>query len=379
VGFDWSSSNLSVGEISNSGWATAMGGGNAWMTGYFEEVVWENNGSQCANQPNTVPGYSDMEVLMPTATLNTNTFKVSQVIGNQNIHHFVIPKGIANDLTLVATSSNNSQQVLNNISWEGATESANNPLEAKFIISNASKNVIRVKFYDAVLLEIRVWVVWATIGSSDIPNEEIFGSIGNPPGLGIALEGGYVFAHLISPSTIITDPDRPDLSGTRMNPPPGGNHPFNGGSLSGGADKKWDNSRQIRIKVLNPNNISNNDITDPVPTNSLNYPAIDAEGNDDTTTGSNLTPPEEINDPYNNNQILYGRDSPRIGLTHRSGVNGNTFEVRIHFREFTRLEIAGTWYRISDFYLWRRHFKFKKNNGLWENDGSSKALDNAGF
>jgi hypothetical protein len=91
VGFDWSSSNLSVGEISNSGWATAIDGGNAWMTGYFEEVIWENNGSQCANQPNTVPGYSDMEVLMPTATLNTNTFKVSQVIGNQNIHHFVIP------------------------------------------------------------------------------------------------------------------------------------------------------------------------------------------------------------------------------------------------------------------------------------------------
>jgi hypothetical protein len=202
VGFDWSSSNLSVGEISNSGWATAIDGGNAWMTGYFEEVIWENNGSQCVTQSNTVPGYSEMEVLMPTATLNTNTFKVSQVIGNQNIHHFVIPKGIANDLTLVATSSNNSQQVLNNISWEGATESANNPLEAKFIISNASKNVIRVKFYDAVLLEIRVWVVWATIGSSDIPNEEIFGSIGNPPGLGIALEGGYVFAHLISPSLL---------------------------------------------------------------------------------------------------------------------------------------------------------------------------------
>jgi hypothetical protein len=62
VGFDWSSSNLSVGEISNSGWATAIDGGNASMTGYFEEVVWENNGSHCVNQPNTVSGSSEMEV-----------------------------------------------------------------------------------------------------------------------------------------------------------------------------------------------------------------------------------------------------------------------------------------------------------------------------
>lgn len=62
VGFDWSSSNPSVGEISNSGWATAIDSGNASMTGYFEEVVWENNGSQCVTQSNMTSGSSEMEV-----------------------------------------------------------------------------------------------------------------------------------------------------------------------------------------------------------------------------------------------------------------------------------------------------------------------------
>lgn len=187
--------------------------------------------------------------------------------------------------------------------------------------------------------------MWATIASSDRANDEYLGDVGNPGGLGLLIEGGYNFAHAILPSTIITDPDRPDLSGANTTAPPGGNHPFLPGSLSTGAKKKWDNSRQIRIKVLNPNNISNNDIIQPVPTDFLNYPTNDVEGNDDTH------PDEETNDPYNNNQILTGTDSHRIGLAHRGGVNGNTFEVRFHFREFTRLEIAGTWYRIPDFYL----------------------------
>ncbi|MHC4475352.1 MAG: hypothetical protein ACYTEL_06895 [Planctomycetota bacterium] len=66
---------------------------------------------------------------------------------------------------------------------------------------------------------------------------------------------------------------------------------------------------------------------------------------------------------------------------------------------FARLNIGGTWYGISGWYLWKVHFKFKKQNEsesaygldfnndgdtndtvpIWRNDGSFMGLDNSGF
>lgn len=46
-GFNWFSSNISVAGIDSDGWATAMNGGTAYLTGYFEEVVWTSNGYYC--------------------------------------------------------------------------------------------------------------------------------------------------------------------------------------------------------------------------------------------------------------------------------------------------------------------------------------------
>jgi hypothetical protein len=53
---------LGVGEISYNGWATAIDSGNALMTGYFEEVVWESNTYYCESQSNTVSDTGVMEV-----------------------------------------------------------------------------------------------------------------------------------------------------------------------------------------------------------------------------------------------------------------------------------------------------------------------------
>ncbi|HEX8196260.1 MAG TPA: hypothetical protein VF571_08735 [Pyrinomonadaceae bacterium] len=179
--------------------------------------------------------------------------------------------------------------------------------------------------------------------------------------------------------SLITDPNRPNFSGAKSNTngPPGGNHPINGNSLTGGADKKWDNSRQIRFKILNPNNISASDTTfvSAFPSDLTNYPLDDFVGNDDITT----TDPE-TNDPYSNNGVLTGHDVPITAICDRAGAVGDTFESRLHFREFTRLEIEGTWHRISDFYPWRFHRKLKKvSGGWWADDNSILALDNSGF
>jgi hypothetical protein len=315
--------------------------------------------------------------------------EVTAKLGNTDIIHFVTPKGSTNDLvTLTATISPDNQANRNKINWDGATESANNPLVATVSKSSAAKNVVKIKYSGNTIKELRVWVVWATITSSlDFPITPISGTSGNPAGPANGIEGGYNFTHTIQPSTIITDSNRPDFCGnpnpltcvTNMTAPTGTNHPIQGTSLSGGANKKWDASRQIRFKILNPNNISYNDTSfstfGGMPSDLLSYPSDNAEGNDDANQG------DEIIELYTQAKsgIILSQDTPPTAINARAGIDGNTFESRLQFREFTRLEIQGVWHRISDFYEWKFHRKLKKDNGKWVNDNSILALGNSGF
>ncbi|MBK8538394.1 MAG: hypothetical protein IPL59_26965 [Candidatus Competibacteraceae bacterium] len=90
---------------------------------------------------------------------------------------------------------------------------------------------------------------------------------------------------------------------------------------------------------------------------------------------------DENNDPYTAPNIgkLLGSDTPSRGILHSSGANGNTVEWRIHFMEFTRLEINRKWYLISDYIPWRVHYKLKKESGKWKDNASNKATNNNGF
>jgi hypothetical protein len=328
-----------------------------------------------------ISGNTDVTVIPPPQVSDVSAVgatKNTQITGNQNIIHFVTPKGEASSqVTLTATISPNNPQILSHIDWEGAVESPTNPLQATVSKSSASKNIIKIKFGNTILKEMRVWVVWATISSTDIPITSFNATTGNPAGKANAIKGGYYFTHTIQPSQVITDTDRPDFGGTNVNPPPGGNHPINGGQLSGGANKKWDNSRQIKFKILNPNSIGFNDTSFSTfggfPLDVLIYPT-GVEGNDDTTT----TDPE-TNDPYSNSGVLTGYDLPITAICNRAGAEGNTFESRLQFREFTRLEIEGVWYRISDFFLWKFHRKSKRVSEVWIDDNSVKTSDNTDF
>jgi hypothetical protein len=301
--------------------------------------------------------------------------EVTAKLGNSDIIHFVTAKGSTNDLvTLTATISPDNQANRNKINWDGATESANNPLVATVSKSSAAKHVVKIKYNGSTKKELRVWVVWATTTSANVAINPTNGFFGSPPAAGREITGGYSFTHTIQPSTIITDSNRPNFSGAKAADPPGGNHPvFINDPLANGANKKWDNTRQVRAKILNPANISSNDTPQPPLINIPNYPTDEVEGNDDRS------PNEETNDPYANNQTLTGYDSPNSGVTHRAGSDGDTYEERLHFREFVRLEIQGVWHRISDYYLWKTHFKFIKVNGSWENNGTIKELNNDGF
>jgi hypothetical protein len=98
-------------------------------------------------------------------------------------------------------------------------------------------------------------------------------------------------------------------------------------------------------------------------------------GNDDAGHG------DEDNNPYTapDTGKLVGMDTPNRIMTHDKGANDDTVEWRLHFIEFTRLDIGGKWYRISDDFPWRLHIKMKKVADKWTDDGSSKVTDNAGF
>jgi hypothetical protein len=66
-------------------------------------------------------------------------------------------------------------------------------------------------------------------------------------------------------------------------------------------------------------------------------------------------------------------------MRHGRGNDGDTLERRLHFREFTRIVLAGKWQRISNAFEWRFHMKFRRVAGKWQDDGSTTAADNDGF
>lgn len=136
--------------------------------------------------------------------------------------------------------------------------------------------MVKVKYNGTVLKEARAWVVWADIEATQHQVGATRGTIGGVTAT--SLDGGYDFTYEILPATIITDANRPNLSGANASSVPGGS------SLSGGANKKWDGSRQKRTKIVNTAGISDTDLTSPAPATITSFPSNDVEGNDDQTT-----------------------------------------------------------------------------------------------
>jgi hypothetical protein len=84
-------------------------------------------------------------------------------------------------------------------------------------------------------------------------------------------------------------------------------------------------------------------------------------GNDDFETET------EHNDPYipagqHGIGHLFSQDGPGFPVLEPNGNVGSTAEWRLHFKEFSRLQIGKKWFRVSEQELWRLHFKFEKIN-----------------
>lgn len=224
------------------------------------------------------------------------------------------------------------------------------------------------------------WTVWGTFGSTIKALATVVSATT------ISTSGGYDFTFTIQPAAIIppvgTIDDVPDLRGARVSAPPnvpGGDAGVyqQGTALGGGATRKWDTTRRVRQRILNPNGVAWDPGT-PVRfrTTYLNFPSDPIVGNDDTHEGD----PED-NNPYTmpGHRILTGSDEPTDGLNHTQGNNGDSVEIRFHCQEFARLELDGNWYQISSDYLWKIHWNWNKTAGSWADNGSFLALDNNGF
>jgi hypothetical protein len=278
--------------------------------------------------------------------------------------------------------------------WQGGDVVDGKPDQHQVSRTTTGKTQVQIirKADNAVMDTMNVWIVWASITATELK----FNADGQvkPDGVLIwikqsdadcVVRAGYLFNHTIMPASIIdaAGKDVPDLTGENDSAPPDvartDTGVYNKGvSLKKGADHKWDNSRASRQKIINPGNIDfSKNHSAALFTTYPTWPSVvggeEVVGNDDTGNT------DEANDPYADGGKLIGVDYPSRGPLNKEGKNGDTFELRLNFAEFTRLEINKKWYRISDDFQWRITFKFKNTDGKWGDNGSSIALDWAGW
>jgi hypothetical protein len=318
-------------------------------------------------------------------TSDPETVKVPSVqpAGAQTLLHFVTARQ-QDDVVLQAEVIPDRPEVRDKVTWEtsssvvltspavggdrGTVSFTSNTAQGK-------KIPITIRIDGKVAKQIVAWVVSA----------DMTGNIAPPVSAALTVAGGLrvgteVSANIkpiatIRPADIISDTDRPDLSGPNMAPPPGGTNSC-GAALSGGANAKWDISRRIIIRAsTTPPGLPLACIDNPV-----NYPNDPAIGNDDAGTG------DEDNDPYSAPGLgqLLGDDTPMRpgpnGGALRYGHVGDMYQSQLWFEEFARLELDGRWYIISDPLPWRVDFRLQKvmiTEALWGQDvnGDGDLLD----
>lgn len=363
----WFSGNASVATMSGSTMTAIDMGETTAVAQWTAYVYYKGYGGACMTQ--TIGPGAGAPVMVPPTVTNVTASGATNVaaVGNMSIIHFVTPKGGSGaNVTLTATISPDTTDARGRIDWEGATESTSNPLEATVSKSAAGKNVVKIKYTNSAgsvttLKELRVWVVWASVS----------GSVGTSPAVtavndgsgrreGTRVEASYSSTVSIDPATIISDADRPALSGANTVNPPGGNNAA-GQPLSGGADMKWDVSRRIArtmtVTAANPAlTLSALDV-------NISFPSDAAVGNDDAGTS------DENNNPYSG--AMTSVDAPARTFRLQGGNVGQTYRNQTSFQEFVRLELGGAWVVISDADAWSVDFRFIKRavtETLWGAD-----------
>jgi len=347
----------------------------------------------CPDINQTITSSIQIAVVKVENVIAQGATRVTKVLGDQHMLHFVTPKGGSGDrVTLTATIVPYTVDLDFLITWEGATKIS--ATQATVPKDQPAEHSIQIKLGSSVLKRLKVWSVWANNismnphpGSNSNGIEIGYGNVVNNDSTsdsGLYIYGGYTFKYEIEPISILSTSagsNIPNLTGINQTSPPGGFHwsglPLSQG-VSSGPNKKWDVSRQIKVKLLNPANYPSSQLSTPqsfwtaIPNLNI-YPEDPVEGNDDAVP--------EANDPYAiaTLGVLNSYDRPFLGIQNATGSDGDTFEIRHHFREFVRLEIENDWYLISDYQLWRVHMRWIRNAGSWSDNNSFQEANNQDF
>jgi outer membrane protein OmpA-like peptidoglycan-associated protein len=331
------------------------------------------------------------DVVVHTSDLETEEIRSN--LGAAGLEHFCCVKNTGDIVLEAQITPDVPGAVGGRLTWSATGTAITAPAvgtdgrTAKLSSAASGKFPIELKWDGTQVRQSVVWVIWSriTVTATRAPSTPA------SPGE-LVITAGIDHTFTIEPPTIITDADRPALNGPRTAAVPGAarTHPL-GGTLAPGATKKWDASRQTRVKILNPHLYPVADLPrvgghlwagQPVAsTIPENYPANDALGNDDTHTDDERVPPVTgiPNDPYVNAGVCTGRDNAVTKLRNSTGSDGDTFEFRLQYREFLRVNLNTKWFRASDFSLWRFHARFQRAAGAWTDNNSALAPDNNGF
>ncbi len=222
--------------------------------------------------------------------------------------------------------------------------------------------------------KLNVWTTWATLATTDqTPKMQTPTSTQ----ASLTLVGEIRFRYICEPPEMFDlNADVPDLSSPWDVTPPGGNHPWKGTPLAFGASIKFDASRQFRV-TSNSNDQATHAALQAGGPDVPNYPADSVEGNDDPSAIGEVRP----YDPPGITAKMLDFDTPFIELPHSRGsaTSQATVSQTAQFKQFARVELGSRWYKCSDDFLSELHFKAKRENAKWINDGSKFSLGNTTF
>ncbi|MEW6358561.1 MAG: hypothetical protein AB1696_19660 [Planctomycetota bacterium] len=360
------------------------------------------------------PGGNGQKVTVPNVDVvvhksSPDTYKIPSILAddpNAKLH-FVTVKGMGDvvlEAKIQASTEDMRNKIRDNLTW---TTTANVPLIVKdrlqvsFSADQARMVPIQIKIGNEVAREIVGWVVWAEPEGK----VRVYDFVNFNKSVGYGIHGRVAMRWIIAPyyprdpykadATVysIWDDrhDIPDLRGPNTTPVPGSGqvHAVSGTDLRKGADSKWDVSRQWTAVIENPDGLTRQEMAafsktsltaayftgqPALRTIPVRYPSDPVIGNDDASTlyednnpyddyskdlsvTLSVTPQGEVLNVMTvqkrDNKFwgtLASLDAPQTGIVHDVGDPNDTFVQAWNFKEFVRIELGGTWYRISSDY-----------------------------
>ncbi len=308
---------------------------------------------------------------------------------NSLIRHFVTPKesdDIPDDYVELQASGTDAATFDSKYEWEGGVAgSAANKRKVKRDTTGKTEVKLKKKA-GAVLVQMNVWVVWATMsadiaGVSRITEGQLgkqSARLGNNQFIaGAAIE----WTATIQPQSVITDEDIPDLETQIRKRPPGKNKgvPYLGNEDATDSEfAGWDVTRRIHLRAFKGPNLEQIGADDPDDSTHYlapqDFPSDPVEGNDDPNVETEDDNPYDDSEPGKAAGTLMSFDLPSATYSDNqrapfgpagTGFDGDRLKVELTFQEFVRVQIGQKWYRCSGYMPWRHHYKLSRVSGKW--------------